>query len=140
MALAVLGFLMTTSPGTRAIASPIVTYKRVNLAEGSASFGFGNGAATYTLSGSGDIFNPVAVITGGTALVNSFGGIPVAPTTNFIDRGTVMFDNSGSYSALPTTTTISNSNGSNFLGLKFTLSDGFHFGFSAFTGTVLSGL
>ncbi len=123
-------------------AAPIITDDSVSFAGGSVSFGFGGGAATYTLSSTGDIFNPVAVATGGTALVSAFGGflgIPIQPTTYFIDRGSVVFGSAGQYAAFPTATTIPYSNGANFVGLAFMLPDGTHYGFVEFVDTTLAG-
>lgn len=120
---------MTVAVGGTAYAAPVLTSAPAAFAGGSVSFAFGGGAATYTLSSTGDIFNPVAVRTAGTALVNSFGdflGIPVTPTTSFIDRGTVTFGSTDRYTAFPATTTIPFSNGGNVLGLSFALSDGTH--------------
>ena len=133
---------MTVGLGAAATAAPILTSAPAAFAGSSVSFGFGGGAATYTLSSTGDIFNPVAVTTAGTALVNSFGGflgIPITPTTNFIDRGTVTFGSTNPYTAFPATTTIPFSNGGNFLGLAFALPDGTHYGFAEFVDTNLIG-
>lgn len=133
---------MTVAVGGTAYAALVLTSAPAAFAGGSVSFAFGGGAATYTLSSTGDIFNPVAVRTAGTALVNSFGdflGIPVTPTTSFIDRGTVTFGSTDRYTAFPATTTIPSSNGGNFLGLSFALSDGTHFGFAEFVDTNLIG-
>jgi PEP-CTERM motif-containing protein len=137
-----LAVALAAAPIGMAQAAPVLTSAPTAFGGGSVSFGFGSGAATYTLSSTGDIFNPVAVATGGTALVNSFGGflgIPLAPTTNFLDRGTVTFGPGMSFTAFPAATTIPFSNGGNFLGLAFTLQDGTHYGFAEFIDTNLVG-
>jgi hypothetical protein len=123
-------------------AAPILTYSPIAFSANSTSFDFGGGQAGYTLSSTGDFSNPVAISTTGTALVNSFGGflgIPVTPTTNFIDRGTVTFGSSMPYTAFPVATPIPFSNGDNFVGLAFDLMDGTHYGYVQFEDTNLVG-
>ena len=102
---------------------------------------FGNGAATYTFSDSGErggFFGTSAfpaVTTGGTATIASLGAPfydPPRPSTYFTDPGRApFFDDSLlaqflSYSAPATI----NAETDSFVALRFALNDGVHFGFA----------
>jgi hypothetical protein len=89
---------------------------------------FGGGAATYTFT---DIYDPsidpltvAAVSTGGVAMVNSFGGQPIA-----FQLGTVVGATGYEFAPLPTPTGIPFSIAEDSIGLEFSLSDGIHYGF-----------
>jgi hypothetical protein len=101
-------------------ASAAVTYTAVNADLSSAPYAFTVDGGTFTFSSTGDIFNPLAVQTSSTAEVSSFGGflgIPVEPTSDFINRGTVTFG-PGSYASFSSPTEVPYSNGDNFIGLE----------------------
>ena len=141
-AFGVAAFAAAMSVSALASAAPIITSSPVAFGGKSTSIGLGAGSSTFTLTSTGDIFNPVAITTAGTGAANSFGGfagIPVAPTTSFIDRGTVTFGSTDRYTAFPAKTTIPYSNGGNFLGISFQLPDGTHYGFVEFQDTNLVG-
>jgi hypothetical protein len=98
--------------------------------------------STFTFSSTGDPFNPTAIQTAGGGQVNSFGGflgIPVEPTSNFIDRGTVVFGPGTPFSAFPGAATIPFSNGDNFIGLLAVANGQDYYGFAYTTDTVLNG-
>lgn len=93
------------------------------------------GDSTFTFSGTGDWFNPTAVQTSGTGEVNTIFG---QPTTYFVDRGTVTFGPSNQYAGFASPTTISYSNGDNFIGLRATSGADVFYGFAYTTGDVLN--
>ena len=97
--------------------------------------------ASYTLYGTnGDIFNPVDVSTTGTAMVRSFGAPffdPPQPTSEFTDRGTVVYGSGNLYVSYPTPANIRASLNDTFVGLAFSIDDGTHYGFVRFNGTTL---
>lgn len=99
----------------------------VDQSYSAAPVSFMLGDSTFTFSATGDWFAPTAVQTGGTGEVNSFFG---SPTTNFVDRGTVTFGPGGQYSAFSSPTTVSYSNGDNFIGLRATDGMNVYYGFA----------
>ena len=107
-----------------------------------APYTFAFGSSQFTFSGTGDIFNPVAVKTAGGAEVSSFGGflgIPVSPTSYFVDRGTVTFGSGMNFAPFATTTTVPYSNGDNFIGLEATIGGQNFFGFAYTSDTTFNG-
>jgi hypothetical protein len=101
-------------------ASAAVVYTSVNADLSTAPYSFTADGGTFTFSSTGDIFNPLAVQTSSTAEVSSFGGflgIPVEPTSDFINRGTVTFG-PGSYASFSSPTEVPYSNGDNYIGLE----------------------
>jgi hypothetical protein len=89
---------------------------------------FGGGVATYTFT---DIYDPssdpltvAAVSTGGTAMVNSFLGQPIA-----FQLGTVVGATGYEFAPLSTPTGIPFSIAEDSIGLEFSLADGIHYGF-----------
>ena len=114
----------------------------VNANLSTAPYTFSYGDSSFTFSATGDIFNPLAVRTGGTGAVNSFGGflgIPVTPTSNFPDRGVVTFGPSNPYTAFPTATTVPYSNGGNLIGLRATSAAGSFYGFAYTVDNIFRG-
>lgn len=93
------------------------------------------GGSTFTFSGTGNIFAPTAIATGGTGMVNTIFG---SPTTYFVDRGTVTFGPGQQYGSFPTATPINFSNGDNFFGLSATLNGSTIYGFAYTTNTILN--
>jgi len=93
------------------------------------------GDSTFTFSGTGDWFNPTAVQTSGTGEINTIFG---QPTTYFVDRGVVTFGASNQYAGFSSPTTISYSNGDNFIGLRATSGADVFYGFAFTTGDVLN--
>lgn len=139
LAASVAAVIVATAP---AAAIPIFVTADTTLTRGSPySFSFGGNA--FTFSSTGDIFNPLAVQTGGGAAVSSFGGflgIPVSPTSFFTNRGTVSFGpNSGSFASFGSTTTVPYSNGDNFIGLRATLAGQNYYGFAYTTNNIFNG-
>jgi hypothetical protein len=89
---------------------------------------FGGGAATYTFT---DIYDPStdpltvsAVSTGASAMVNSFLGQPIA-----FQLGAVIGATAYDFAPIPTPTGIPYAIAQDSIGLKFSLSDGTHYGF-----------
>ena len=129
LAMAASAVALSTAP---ACASVVVT--GTDYSTSPVTFSFGD--STFTFSSTGDWFNPTAVQTAGTGKVNDFFG---TPTTNFVDRGTVVFGpDFGSYSAFSAPTTIPFSNGDNFIGLEATLGSDIFFGYAFTTNTFLN--
>lgn len=120
-------------------AAPVVVGVYQDLATG--PFSFTVDGATFTFSGTGDLFNPVAVMTGGSGAVNSFGGflgIPIAPTSDFIDRGDVAFGPGDQFTAFSRATPVPSSNGDNYIGLRAGTGNALFYGFAYTTDTVLN--
>lgn len=89
---------------------------------------FAGGAATYTFT---DIYDPstdpltvAAVSTGGTAMVNSFLGQPIA-----FQLGALVGATGYAFAPLPAPTGIPFSIAEDSIGLEFSLADGVHYGF-----------
>ncbi len=125
-----------SAPST-AWAVPVIV--AVNADTTTTPFSFNLGGAVFTFAATGDFFNPLSVRNSTPAAVNSFGGflgIPVSPTTNFIDRGVVTFGPGDPFTSFPTATTVPFSNGNNFIGLRATIGADSFFGF-AFTTNAL---
>ncbi|MES2289998.1 MAG: PEPxxWA-CTERM sorting domain-containing protein [Pseudomonadota bacterium] len=126
-------FAVATAPfvllATQATAAPVVTAVGTTYTA-SNPFSFTFGQSTFTLTGTGDIFNPTAISTRGTAQFNTVLG---GPTSSFTNRGTVTFGASDQYAAFTSPTTIRFSNGENFIGLRATDAAGQVFYGYAFT-------
>jgi len=144
-----LGLLHTLSLSALALcfadampASAAIIGNSVNISfqGGSTSFSFAPNAS-YTLFGTnGDLFNPVDVSTTGTAAVKSFGAPffdPPQPTSEFADRGTVVYGGGDLFVSYATPANIRFSLNDTFVGLAFTVADGTHYGFVRFNGTNL---
>lgn len=93
------------------------------------------GDSTFTFSATGDWFNPTAVESSGTGEFNTIFG---QPTSYFVDRGTVTFGASDQYAAFSSPTTISYSNGNNFIGLRATDGTNVYYGFAYTTDNMLN--
>jgi hypothetical protein len=93
------------------------------------------GESTFTFSGTGDWFNPTAVETAGTGEFNTIFG---QPTSYFVDRGTVTFGPGDQFAAFSSPTTISYSNGNNFIGLRATDGANVYYGFAYTTDNILN--
>jgi hypothetical protein len=123
-------------------ASAAVIGNNVNISfqGGSTSFSFAPDAS-YTLFGNnGDIFNPVDISTTGTAAVKSFGAPffnPPQPTSEFANRGTVVYGSTDLFVSYATPANIRASLNDTFIGLAFSIADGTHYGFARFNGTTL---
>lgn len=104
---------------------------------GSTPYTYSIGADTFTFSGTGDIFGPTAISTGGGAMVNTIFG---SPTTNFVDRGTVSFGPNDQYSSFSTATPIRFSNGNNFIGLSALLNGSTYYGYAFTTNSILNSI
>ncbi len=86
---------------------------------------FGGGAATYTFTYVNDGLTADAVSTGGSALVNSFLGVPIP-----FELGTPIGGNGyDSFTAFPSPAGILYSIAEDSIGLQFQLPDGVHFGY-----------
>jgi len=104
---------------------------------GTTPYTYTIGGSSFTFSGTGDIFNPTAIATGGTGQVNTIFG---SPTTNFVDRGTVTFGPGQQYGSFPNATPISFSNGNNFIGLLATINGSTYYGYAFTTNTILNSI
>ncbi len=122
-------------------AAPVITAINANLATKAYTFTFMGDA--FTFSASGDFFSPLAVQDGAGAATNSYGGflgIPVQPTSDFVDRGVVTFGPTDPYATFATKTTVPYSNGNNFIGLRATVGSQNYFGFAYTTNAVLNSI
>lgn len=106
------------------------------------SFGDSN-QATYTFVGNGNGFgsNPVSVSTGGTALVASVGPpfFPTAQPTSYFANASIGPDTFVNFTAFQSPTPVDASSTDTFLGLKFFLDDGVHYGYAEVFGFGASG-
>lgn len=121
------------------MAKPTLTYVGDDLTSG--PYSVTADGSTFTFSSTGDIFNPLAVSTAGGGEVSSFGGflgIPVIPSTDFTNRGSVSYG-PGPYAAFPTTTEVPYSNGANFLGLEAISGSKTFYGFAYTSDATLVG-
>lgn len=93
---------------------------------GSFTFGAGSGFASY-----------LAVKTAGTAAVRTVFG---SPSTDFTNRGTVVYDMNtlGGFGKVKDLTSIPYTNGENFLGLRVTSAGKDYYGYAFSTDTVLN--
>jgi hypothetical protein len=124
--------IVSASP---ALAAPVLVQGSTNYSGAPVTFGFGD--STFTFASTGDPFNPTAVRTGGTGQINTIFG---SPTTYFVDRGTVTFGPGMQYAAFNALTTISYSNGNNFIGLRATSGTDVFFGYAFTTNNILNGV
>lgn len=122
---------LSAAPASAAV--NVVAVGQTYTAASPYTFTFGDSSFTFT--GTGDIFNPTAVSTGGTGQVNTIFG---SPTTYFTDRGTVTFGPDMQYASFSSPTTIRFSNGNNFIGLRATSGSDVFFGYAFTTNNVLN--
>jgi len=124
-----------------ASAAVIATTTRVEFFGTTTTFSFGS--ASFTLDGlNPDVFNPVAVTTGGTGLVNALGAPffdPPRPSSFFTNRGDVVFGPGQLYIAFPTRAIIPFSLGDTFIGLAVAGPSGTQYGYARFNSTTLLG-
>lgn len=120
--------------GAPTLAAPVVTAVGTSFTA-TSPFTFSFGQSTFTLTGTGDIFNPTAVSTGGSGQFKTIFG---SPTSEFVNRGTVTFGAGDQYAAFATPTTIRFSNGDNFIGLKATNNGQTFFGYAFTTNNVIN--
>ncbi|WP_251567154.1 PEPxxWA-CTERM sorting domain-containing protein [Erythrobacter sp. 3-20A1M] len=133
--------LLTTSAlalgltATTAQAAPFIVKLNSDFSDTPVSFRFMGG--TFTFSGTGDIFGPLAVSTRGNAAVRNVFG---SPSVDFVNRGTVTYDDStlGGYGSFPRATAAPYSNGDNFLGLRVGSAGNYFYGFAYTTNTTLN--
>ncbi|WP_114228818.1 MULTISPECIES: PEPxxWA-CTERM sorting domain-containing protein [Sphingomonas] len=118
-------------------ASAAVVVTPIGVNYGTTPYTFSIGESTFTFSGTGDIFGPTAISTGGTGMVNTIFG---SPTTNFVDRGTVTFGPDSQYGSFSTASPIRFSNGNNFIGLSATLNGATIYGYAYTTNSVLNSI
>ncbi|UAK26405.1 PEPxxWA-CTERM sorting domain-containing protein [Sphingomonas nostoxanthinifaciens] len=131
-----LGVAAATAPAT---AAPVLVGVATDFA--SSPFSFTVDGSTFTFSGTGDIFGPTAIQTSGGAAVNSFGGflgIPVEPTSYFVDRGTVSFGPGDPFASFGSGAAVPYSNGNNFIGLRATQNGADYYGYAFTTDSVLN--
>jgi len=109
-------------------AAIVLTSPNADFSAAPYTIDFGGGTATYTFT---DIYDPstdpltvAAVSTGGSAMVNSFLGQPIA-----FQEDAVIGANGYPFSPLPTPSGIPYSIAEDSIGLAFSLSDGLHYGF-----------
>ena len=118
---------------TAASSAVVITSVGANFSTTPATINYGS--SSFIFRGTGDIFNPTAVSTGGTGQFNTIFG---QPTSYFVDRGTVTFGPNDQYAAFATPTTIRFSNGDNFIGLRAMIGDSVYYGFAYTTNNVLN--
>lgn len=141
-----LGVLAASTLGfgvVAANAAPIFVSTNIDFSSAPATIALGGGAATYTfayLGYDGSSYTVDSVMTGGTALVNSSGfpGPGQQPIPFELDS---LIGNNGydTFTAFPAAAGIAYSIATDFIGLKFTLADGDHFGFAEVLGPTLVG-
>jgi hypothetical protein len=122
-------------------ASAAVVYQSINADLQAAPYSISFDGGGFTFSSTGDPFNPLAVQTTGGGEVTAFGGflgIPIEPTSDFTNRGTVVYG-PGQYAAFPAPTTVPYSNGENFIGLEAAENGQDYFGYVFTTDTTLNG-
>ena len=124
--------ILSASP---ALAATVLVQGSTNYSSSPVTFSFGD--SIFTFASTGDPFAPTAVSTGGTGQINTIFG---SPTTNFVDRGTVTFGPGMQYAAFNALTTISFSNGDNFIGLRATSGTDVFFGYAFTTNNILNGV
>ena len=122
------------------IALPSAAYADPHIVQVGQSYAgtpisFTLGDSTFTFNATGDIFAPTAGDGSGTAEFNTIFG---QPTSYFVDRGTVTFGADQQYAAFASPTTISYSNGDNFIGLRATDGTNVYYGFAYTTDDVLN--
>lgn len=131
-------FAVATAPfvllATQATAAPVVTAVGTTYTA-SNPFTFSLGSSTFTLTGTGDIFNPTAISTGGGGQFKTIFG---SPTSEFVNRGTVTFGAGDQYAAFPMPTTIRFSNGDNFIGLRAVNGGQTFYGYAFTTNNVIN--
>jgi hypothetical protein len=123
-----LAFGVATTTSVPARAAIVFSQPDADFSAAPYTISFGGGDATYTLT---DIYDPsvdpltvAAVSTGGTAMVNSFLGQPIA-----FQLGALVGATGYEFAPLPTPTGIPFSIAEDSIGLEFSLSDGIHYGF-----------
>jgi hypothetical protein len=121
-------------------AAPVVTTVNADLLSAPVTAMFQG--ATFTFSGTNDIFAPLTVQSNNTGAFSAFGGflgIPLVPTTSFTDRGTVTYGPEfGQFASFTTPTNINATNGDNFIGLRASIGDDFFYGYAFTTGNLLN--
>lgn len=127
--LGTIGLLMSST----AVAAPVIT--NVGASFATSPITFTSGDSSFTFSGTGDPFGPLAVQTGGTGQINTIFG---QPTTNFPDRGFLTFGPNDQYAAFESATPVRFSNGGNLIGLRATLGSDVFYGFAFTTDSVLN--
>lgn len=118
-----------------AVAAPAITSVNADLSSSSYTFSFlGN---SFTLTGNGGFPNYLSVSTAGGAAVRTVFG---SPSTDFTDRGTVIYDAStlGGYGSFPALTSVPYTNGNNYLGLRATSGGQDYYGFLFTTDSTLN--
>lgn len=132
---AALGMLMATGAVTTdpAMAARTIFNIGADFSTNPYTFAFDGGKFTFT--GTGDIFAPTAVSSGGTGEFNTIFG---TPTSDFVNRGKVTFGPADQYSAFANPTAIFASNGDNFIGLEAMSGGKTYYGYAFTTNDVLN--
>ena len=124
------------------VASPAyaaVDYTMINANIGSTPYTYTFAGGSFTFDGSGGFPNYLSVSTSGGAAVRTVFG---SPSTDFVDRGAVVYDQTtlGGYGSFPTLTSVPYTNGDNFLGLKVTRNGQDYYGYAYTTNSMLNGI
>ena len=125
-----------------AFAAPVITAVNGDLLISPITFSFMGGS--FTFSGMNTFPDYLNVMTGSTAAmpasVAAVRTVAGSPSTDFINRSTVVYDAStlGGFGSFPNPTTVPFTNGDNFLGLRVTVADRNYYGFAYTTNTVLN--
>ena len=129
------GLFLYIGVAAPAAAAPVVTTVDADLSSRLYSFSFMGG--TFNLTGNGGFPNYLSVSTAGGAAVRTFFG---TPSTDFIDRGTVVYDQDtlGGFGSFSSLTSVPYTNGNNFLGLRVTSGGQDFFGFLFTTDSTLN--
>lgn len=124
-----------------ASAAPVVTRVGGNATLAPVSFTYMG--SVFTFGASGDLFNPLTVQNSASGAFGSFGGflgIPVTPTSSFVDRGTVTFGPNDRFASFISPTVVPFSNGQNFIGLRATVGTDSFYGFAYTTNTTINSI
>ena len=122
--------------GGAAAAAPVFTTVNMDISTSPFTFSFMGG--TFTFDGSGGFPNYLSVATQGGAAVRTVFG---RPSTDFTNRGTVVYDQNtlGGFGSFPTLTSVPFTNGENFLGLRVTSGGQDFYGFAFTTDSTFNG-
>lgn len=124
-----------------AFGAPVVTAVGGNASLSPVSFTYMG--SVFTFGATGDLFNPLTVQNSTVGAFNSFGGflgIPVTPTSSFVDRGTVTFGPNDRFASFLTPTVVPFSLGQNFIGLRATVGADNFYGFAYTTNTIVNSI
>jgi hypothetical protein len=117
------------------IAAPAITSVNADLTTSPYTFSFLG--SSFTVLGNGGFPNYLSVSTAGGGAVRTVFG---SPSTDFTDRGTVIYDAStlGGYASFSSLTSVPYTNGDNYLGLRASSGGQDYYGFLFTTNSTLN--